>query len=148
MDEEKKMTLESLQQGLIDQIGSGELDDVSCVAVRDMFDSVSKALAEQRKAENEKLRIDAETARAAQEAETDRLKIEADTRRAIRDAEVADQRSKRELIGNGIRAAAQVLGGLFAGAASIGGILIIRNEELSDRLVNSKALSFIIKPRS
>lgn len=127
--EENKMSLEELQQGLIDQIGSGEMTDTESEAVRSMFDSVNKAIAEQRKAENERLRIEAESARAA------------------KDAEVAEQRSKRELLGDAIRAGGQIGAACIAGFVSVVSVARIINAEDHDKLVLSKALGFVLKPR-
>lgn len=129
MEENKSMTLEELQQGLIDQIGSGEMTDTESEAVRGMFDSVNKAIAEQRKAENERLRIEAESARAA------------------RDAEVAEERSKRELVGDAIRAGGQIGAAAIAGFVSVVSVARIINAEDHDKLVLSKALGFVLKPR-
>ena len=128
MEDERK-TLIELQQDLIDQIGSGDLDDVTSEPVRQMFDSVNKAIAEERKAENERLRIEAENARAA------------------RDAEVAELRSKRELAGNRWRTAGQIGAAVIAGGFG----LVMGNKILfaedHDILCNSRAWSWIFKPR-
>lgn len=127
MDDKK--TLLELQQDLIDQIGSGELTDVTSEPVRQMFDSVNKAIAEERKAENERLRIESENARAA------------------RDAEVAELRSERELEGNRWRAAGQVVAsGIAAGFGFIMSRKILHAED-HDILCNSRAWSWIFKPK-
>ncbi len=118
------ISLEEVQAGLIEKINNGDTDE----ATLKVFDSVNKALAEERKAVNESNRIDAELEKA-------RL-----------DAEASDQRSKRELAGNTVRGACQVGAGALAVVGSLVGIAIIRNDELADRLVRSGAMSFIIKP--
>lgn len=126
--EEEKLTLEDLQQGLIDQIGSGDLTDQESEAVRAMFDSVNKAIAEKNKAENERLRIEAENERAAMEAEAQ------------------DQRSKRDLQGKAIQSAGSVIGtGISAGFGAWLGYVILKAEGL-DILCRSGAWKFLKRP--
>lgn len=126
---EDNKTLIELQQDLINQIGSGEMTDVESDSVRLMFDSVNKAIADERKAENERLRIEAESVKAA------------------RDAEVAEERSKRELIGNGFRTVGQIGASVIAGAFGyIMGSRILFAED-HDILCNSRAWSWIFKPK-
>lgn len=130
MEEEKKdVTLEELQQSLMNEM-TEEHDAEYYASTMDMFDRVSKALAEQRKAENEKARIEMEEAKS------------------VREAEEADKRSKRELIGNGLRCAGQVGAAGIAGWVSIVTIARIINAEDNDKLVLSKALGFVLKPRA
>lgn len=121
-------TLESLQKDLIQQINEGMTPEESG-AVMDTFDRVSKALSEQRKAENE------------------RARIEADIAKSVRETEAADKRSKRELISNGVRAGGQVGAAIVAGWVSIVTVARIINAEDHDKLVLSKALGFVLKPR-
>lgn len=129
MDEYNNATLESIQQDLINQISDGEMSKEEGDAVREMFDSVNKAIAEKRKAENEKLRI------------------EADLQRAAIEADASEKRSKRELIGNGIKTAGTVLGTALAVAVSVIEVGAILNGEDADILRNSKAWARVIKPR-
>ncbi len=133
MEEKFDVTLEQAQQDLINELyhdpedgneGEGESWNLQ------QFEAISKALAEQRKAENEKLRIEAESARAAKEAE------------------VADQRSRRELIGNGLRAAGQIGAAGIAGFVAIVQLARILDGEEHDVLALSKAMGFVLKPRS
>lgn len=118
------ISLEEVQANLIEKINNGEADE----ATLKVFDSVNKALAEERKAVNESNRIDAELEKA-------RI-----------DADIQEQRSERELKGNAIRGGCQVGAAVLAGAASLLGIAIIRNDELADRLCRSSAMSLLIKP--
>lgn len=127
-EETKQVTLEELQQSLMQQIDAGMTPEESG-AVMDTFDRVSKALSEQRKAENEKARI------------------EADIAKSVREAEAADKRSKRELIGNGVRAGGQIGATIVAGWVSIVTVARIINAEDHDKLVLSKAIGFVLKPR-
>ena len=124
----EQATLESLQKDLIQQINEGMTPEESG-AVMDTFDRVSKALSEQRKAENE------------------RARIEADIAKSVRETEAADKRSKRELISNGVRAGGQVGAAIVAGWVSIVTVARIINAEDHDKLVLSKALGFVLKPR-
>lgn len=140
-------TLEELQQDLINQIGSGELTDVESEAVRAMFDSVNKAIAEKRKAENELARIEVEEVKAAREAVIADKKLEFEAARAAKDAEVAELRSKNELKGNAFRAAGQVGGAIVAGIVSLIGVGAILYNEDHDHLVLSKAMGWVLKPR-
>lgn len=118
------ISLTEMQENLIERINGGDVDE----ATLKLFDSVNKALAEERKAINESNRIDAELEKA-------RI-----------DAEASETRSKRELAGNAIKGGCQVGAAVLAGTASLVGIAIIRNDELADRLFRSGAMSFIIKP--
>lgn len=121
---EAGVSLEEMQAELLKQIKEGKTDE----ATLKVFDSVNKALAEERKAVNESNRIDAELEKAQI------------------DADIQAQRSKRELTGNAIRGGCQVGAAVLAGTASLVGITIIRNDELADRLFRSGAMSLIIKP--
>ena len=94
-----------------------------------MFDSVNKALAEERKAANEAYRIEAELQKAQM------------------DADAQEKRSKRELIGNALRAAGQVGAAGIAGIVSVVTVGRILYAEGNDRLCLSKAISFVLKPR-
>jgi phage regulator Rha-like protein len=128
MEENTQVTLEQVQSDLLAQFyeeRTPEQDQAYC----DQFDRVSKALAEQRKAENERARIEMEEAKS------------------VRDAEAADRRSKRELIGNGLKTAGQVGAALVAGFVSIVSVARIINAEDHDKLVLSKAIGFVLKPR-
>lgn len=129
MEENKdKVTLEQVQSDLLAQFyeeRTPEQDAAYC----DQFDRVSKALAEQRKAENEKARI------------------EADIAKSVRETEEAERRSKRELIGNVCKAGAQVGAAMVAGFVSIVTVARIINAEDHDKLVLSKAIGFVLKPR-
>lgn len=118
------ISLEEVQAGLIEKINNGATDE----ATLKVFDSVNKALAEERKAVNESNRIDAELEKARIDAET------------------SEQRSKRELAGNTVRGVCQVGAGALAVVGSLVGIAIIRNDELTDRLCRSGAMSMLIKP--
>lgn len=118
------VSLVEMQESLIEKINNGDTDE----ATLKVFDSVNKALAEERKAINEANRIDAELEKA-------RL-----------DAEASETRSRRELRGNYVKGGCQIGAAFLAGTASLVGIAIIRNDELADRLVRSGAMSMIIKP--
>lgn len=128
MEVKEEATLESLQRDLIQQIDSGMTPE-EAGAIMDTFDRVSKALSEQRKAENE------------------RARIEADIAKSVRETEATDKRSKRDLIGNGVRAGGQVGAAIVAGWVSIVTVARIINAEDHDKLVLSKALGFVLKPR-
>ena len=128
METKELATLESLQRDLIQQINEGMTPEESG-PIMDTFDRVSKALSEQRKAENE------------------RARIEADIAKSVRETEAADKRSKRELISNGVRAGGQVGAAIVAGWVSIVTVARIINAEDHDKLVLSKALGFVLKPR-
>ena len=129
MEENKdKVTLEQVQSDLLAQFyeeRTPEQDAAYC----DQFDRVSKALAEQRKAENEKARIDADIAKS------------------VRETDEAEKRSKRELVGNICKAGAQVGAAMVAGFVSIVTVARIINAEDHDKLVLSKAIGFVLKPR-
>ena len=129
MEENKQqVTLEQVQSDLLAQFyeeRTPEQDAAYC----DQFDRVSKALAEQRKAENEKLRIDADVAKS------------------VRETESANTRSKREFWGNALKAGAQVGAAMVAGFVSIVTVARIINAEDHDKLVLSKAVGFVLKPR-
>lgn len=129
MDEENKVvTLEQVQSDLLAQFyeeRTPEQDAAYC----DQFDRVSKALAEQRKAENEKARI------------------EADKEKSVREAETSESRSKREFWGNVVKAGGQVGAAVVAGFVSIVTVARIINAEDHDKLVLSKAIGFVLKPR-
>ena len=116
--------LEEVQANLIEKVNNGDVDE----ATLKVFDSVNKALAEERKAVNESNRIDAELQKAQIDA----------------DAQV--QRAKEETKGDAIRGACQIGAAVLGGAASLVGIAIIRNDELADRLCRSGAMSLLIKP--
>lgn len=116
--------LEEVQANLIEKINNGDVDE----ATLKVFDSVNKALAEERKAVNESNRIDAELQKAQIDA----------------DAQV--QRAKEETKGDTIRGACQFGAAVLGGVASLVGIAIIRNDELADRLCRSGAMSLLIKP--
>jgi hypothetical protein len=126
--EVKEATLESLQKDLMQQIDAGMTPE-EAGAIMNTFECVSKALSEQRKAENE------------------RARIEADIAKSVRETEAADKRSKRELIGNGVRAGGQLGAAIVAGWVSIVTVARIINAEYHDKLVLSKALGFVLKPR-
>lgn len=128
MEVKELATLESLQADLIQQINEGMTPE-EAGAIMGTFESVSKALAEQRKAENE------------------RARIEADIAKSVRETEAADKRSKRELIGNGVRAGGQLGAAIVAGWVSIVTVARIINAEDHDKLVLSKAIGFVLKPR-
>ncbi len=128
MEEKQQVTLEELQQSLMHEM-TEEHDAEYYAGTMDMFDRVSKALAEQRKADNEKARI------------------EADIAKSVRETEEAEKRSKRELIGNALRAGGQVGAAIVAGFVSIVTVARIINAEDHDKLVLSKAIGFVLKPR-
>lgn len=128
MEETKQVTLEELQQSLMKEM-TEEHDAEYYAGTMDMFDRVSKALAEQRKADNEKARI------------------EADIAKSVRETEEAEKRSKRELIGNALKAGGQVGAAIVAGFVSIVTVARIINAEDHDKLVLSKAIGFVLKPR-
>lgn len=128
MEETKQVTLEELQQSLMHEM-TEEHDAEYYEGTMDMFDRVSKALAEQRKAENEKARI------------------EADKEKSVREAEASESRSKREFWGNVVKAGGQVGAAVVAGFVSIVTVARIINAEDHDKLVLSKAIGFVLKPR-
>jgi len=128
MDENVKVTLEQAQQDMLAQFYEKRTPEQN-EAYSDQFDRISKALAEQRKAENEKARI------------------EADIAKSVRETEEAERRSKRELIGNVCKAGAQVGAAMIAGFVSIVSVARIINAEDHDKLVLSKAIGFVLKPR-
>lgn len=128
MDENVKVTLEQAQQDMLAQFYETRTPEQN-EAYNDQFDRISKALAEQRKAENEKARI------------------EADIAKSVRETEEAERRSKRELIGNVCKAGAQVGAAVIAGFVSIVTVARIINAEDHDKLVLSKAIGFVLKPR-
>ena len=128
MDENVKVTLEQAQQDMLAQFYETRTSEQN-EAYNDQFDRISKALAEQRKAENEKARI------------------EADIAKSVRETEEAERRSKRELIGNVCKAGAQVGAAVVAGFVSIVTVARIINAEDHDKLVLSKAIGFVLKPR-
>lgn len=128
MEETKQVTLEELQQSLMKEM-TEDHDAEYYEGTMDMFDRVSKALAEQRKAENEKARI------------------EADKEKSVREAEASESRSKREFWGNVVKAGGQVGAAMVAGFVSIVTVARIINAEDHDKLVLSKAIGFVLKPR-
>lgn len=128
MDENVKVTLEQAQEDMLAQFYETRTPEQN-EAYNDQFDRISKALAEQRKAENEKARI------------------EADIAKSVRETEAAEKRSKRELVGNVCKAGAQVGAALVAGFVSIVTVARIINAEDHDKLVLSKAIGFVLKPR-
>ncbi|MBO6310046.1 MAG: hypothetical protein J6N70_14690 [Oribacterium sp.] len=128
MEETKQVTLEELQQSLMKEM-TEDHDTEYYEGTMDMFDRVSKALAEQRKAENEKARI------------------EADKEKSVREAEASESRSKREFWGNVVKAGGQVGAAMVAGFVSIVTVARIINAEDHDKLVLSKAIGFVLKPR-
>lgn len=128
MEETKQVTLEELQQSLMQEM-TEDHDGEYLAGTMDMFDRISKALAEQRKAENEKARI------------------EADKEKSVREAEASESRSKREFWGNVVKAGGQVGAAVVAGFVSIVTVARIINAEDHDKLVLSKAIGFVLKPR-
>lgn len=129
MDEKLEFaTLEEVQQNLVAQINAG-MSKEDAEAILKTFDSVNKALAEERKAINEANRIDAEL------------------EKAHIDAAIQEQRSKREMLGNAIRAAGQIGAAGIAGVVSVVTVGRILYAEGNDRLCLSKAISFVLKPR-
>lgn len=128
MEETKQVTLEELQQSLMKEM-TEDHDAEYYEGTMDMFDRVSKALAEQRKAENEKARI------------------EADKEKSVREAVASESRSKREFWGNVVKAGGQVGAAVVAGFVSIVTVARIINAEDHDKLVLSKAIGFVLKPR-
>ena len=129
MDEKLEFaTLEEVQQNLVAQINAG-MSKEDAEAILKTFDSVNKALAEERKAINEANRIDAEL------------------EKAHIDAEIQEKKSKREMLGNAIRAAGQIGAAGIAGGVSVVTVGRILYAEGNDRLCLSKAISFVLKPR-
>lgn len=129
MDEKLEFaTLEEVQQNLVAQINAG-MSKEDAEAILKTFDSVNKALAEERKAINEANRIDAEL------------------EKAHIDAEIQEKKSKREMLGNAIRAAGQIGAAGIAGVVSVVTVGRILYAEGNDRLCLSKAISFVLKPR-
>ena len=129
MDEKLEFaTLEEVQQNLVAQINAG-MSKEDAEAILKTFDSVNKALAEERKAINEANRIDAEL------------------EKAHIDAEIQEKKSKREMLGNAIRAAGQIGAAGSAGVVSVVTVGRILYAEGNDRLCLSKAISFVLKPR-
>ena len=129
MEEENKVvTLVEAQSHLLQEFykeRTAEQDAAYC----EQFDRISRALAEERKAMNERDRIEMEEAKS------------------VREAEEADKRSKRELIGNGLRCAGQIGAAVITGWVAIVQLARIVNAEDHDKLVVSKALPFVLKPR-
>lgn len=120
--------LTEMQDTLLAKINT-DMDPKDAEATLKMFDSVNKALAEERKAANEAYRIEAELQKAQM------------------DADAQEKRSKRELIGNALRAAGQVGAAGIAGVVSVVTVGRILYAEGNDRLCLSKAISFVLKPR-
>lgn len=139
-EENKSTTREELEQYVIDQLAGGLEPDVVRPAT-DLLKVLQEGRVSDVKAENEKLRIEMENAKSIREADTARM-------RAQLEAEEADKRSKRELVGNGVKAGAQF------GAAAIAGFIygklskmIIGNEKADILTPNSKAWNILSKLR-
>ena len=64
-----------------------------------------------------------------------------------RETEAALTRSKNELIGNGLRTGGQIGAAIVAGWVSIVTVARIINAEDHDKLILSKAIGFVLKPR-
>lgn len=77
----------------------------------------------------------------------DRERIDADIRKSEIDAEAKDREGKRGLLGNIIKGVCQLGSSLIGGAATVFTVVKIVGAENDDRLVISKALSFIPKFR-
>ena len=137
--EQEEITLEQVRDALLQQINGG-LTDEEIEPVLAAFNAVSRAIADRDKAKNEEARIEMEEAKSIRETAAAEAK-------SVREAETAANRSKAELIGNGLRAGAQIGAAVVAGWVSIVTVARIINAEDKDQLVVSKALSFILKPR-
>lgn len=137
--EQEEITLEQVRDALLQQINGG-LTDEEIEPTLAAFNAVSRAIADRDKAKNEEARIEMEEAKSIRETEAAEAKSK-------REAETAANRSKNELIGNGLRAGAQIGAAVVAGWVSIVTVARIINAEDKDQLVVSKALSFILKPR-
>lgn len=77
----------------------------------------------------------------------DRERIDADIRKSEIEADTKERESKRGLLGNFIKGACQLGSSLIGGAATVFTVVKIVGAENDDRLVLSKALSFIPKFR-
>lgn len=137
--QEEEITLEEVRDALLRQINGG-LTDEEIEPTLAAFNAVSRAIADRDKAKNEEARIEMEEAKSIRETAAAEAK-------SVREAETAANRSKNELIGNGLRAGAQIGAAVVAGWVSIVTVARIINAEDKDQLVISKALSFILKPR-
>ena len=137
--EQEEITLEQVRDALLQQINGG-LTDEEIEPTLAAFNAVSRAIADRDKAKNEEARIEMEEAKSIRETAAAEAK-------SVREAETAANRSKNELIGNGLRAGAQIGAAVVAGWVSIVTVARIINAEDKDQLVISKALSFILKPR-
>ena len=137
--EQEEITLEQVRDALLQQINGG-LTDEEIEPTLAAFNAVSRAIADRDKALNEANRIEMEEAKSIRETAAAEAK-------SVREAETAATRSKNELVGNGLRAGAQIGAAVVAGWVSIVTVARIINAEDKDQLVVSKALSFILKPR-
>lgn len=139
VEQEEEITLEEVRDALLRQINGG-LTDEEIEPTLAAFNAVSRAIADRDKALNEANRIEMEEAKSIRETAAAEAK-------SVREAETAANRSKNELVGNGLRAGAQIGAAVVAGWVSIVTVARIINAEDKDQLVVSKALSFILKPR-
>lgn len=139
VEQEEEITLEEVRDALLRQINGG-LTDEEIEPTLAAFNAVSRAIADRDKALNEANRIEMEEAKSIRETAAAEAK-------SVREAEAAANRSKNELVGNGLRAGAQIGAAVVAGWVSIVTVARIINAEDKDQLVVSKALSFILKPR-
>ena len=144
MDEERieveeQVTLEEVRDGLLEAIQGGLEDEEAELTLR-AFEAVNRALADKAKAENEAARIEAEREKSIRETAMAETKSK-------RETEAALVRSKNELIGNGLRTGGQIGAAIVAGWVSIVTVARIINAEDHDKLVLSKAIGFVLKPR-
>lgn len=137
--EEEQISLEEVRDALLRQISGGLTDD-EIEPTLAAFNAVSRAIADRDKAQNEADRIAMEEAKSIRETEAAEAKSK-------REVEAAANRSKNELIGNGLRAGAQVGAAVITGWVAIVQLARIIHAEDGDRLVVSKALGFVLKPR-
>lgn len=138
-EQQEEVTLEEVRDALLRQINEG-LTDEEIEPVLAAFNAVSRAIADRDKAKNEADRIAMEEAKSVRETEAAEAKSK-------REVEAAANRSKKELVGNGLRAGAQIGAAMVAGWVSIVTVAKICNAEDHDVLPASRALSFILKPR-
>jgi len=136
---EETVTLEEVRDGLLEAIQGGLADEEAELTLR-AFEAVNRALADKAKAENEKARIEADREKSIRETEMAEAKSK-------RETEAALVRSKNELIGNGLRTGGQIGAAIVAGWVSIVTVARIINAEDHDKLVLSKAIGFVLKPR-
>lgn len=124
------------------------------------FDSLTKALNEQRKQENEADRIEMERQKAEAETELEMAKLdfereklameaklakekeEAEYKKAMLEAAATDKKSKRDLIGRILDFCKGLLVAILGLAVGIIQVRTIIREEEADTFVNSKSLSF------